>query len=150
MARIHFFVEDVTFKLPNPTKVSRWIHSVITSEGFSLENLNYVFCSDEYLREMNIQYLNHKTFTDIITFSATERPGTIEGDIFISIERVIENAAKFDQQFIDELHRVMIHGVLHLVGFKDKSPRDKKLMRQKEDAYLSLRNKVPRGTAVKK
>jgi probable rRNA maturation factor len=139
MARIHFFIEDVTFKLPHPIKVSRWIQSVIKTEGFTLDNLNYVFCSDEYLREMNIQYLKHKTLTDIITFSTSERPGTIEGDIFISIERVKENAGKFNQEFIDELHRVMVHGVLHLVGFKDKAATDKKLMRRKEDAYLSLR-----------
>jgi probable rRNA maturation factor len=139
MAKIHFFVEDVTFKLPNPIKVSRWIQSVIITEGFTLKNLNYVFCSDEYLGRMNVEYLKHKTLTDIITFSSAEQPGTIEGDIFISIDRVKENASKFEQSFNDELHRVMVHGVLHLVGFKDKTSGDKKLMRQKEDAYLSLR-----------
>jgi probable rRNA maturation factor len=139
MAKINFFTEDITFKLSNPVKVSRWIQSAIKAEGFTIDNLNYVFCSDKYLREMNIEYLNHKTFTDIITFSTSEQPGTIEGDIFISIERVRDNAGKFNQEFNDELHRVMIHGVLHLVGFKDKTIKEKKVMRQKEDAYLSLR-----------
>ena len=139
MAKVNFFSEDVSFKLSNPIKVSRWIQSVVTAEKHKLENLNYIFCSDQYLRKMNIEYLNHTTFTDIITFSNSERRGTIEGDIFISIDRVKENASKFSQDFQDELHRVMVHGALHLLGYKDKTKAEKGRMREKEDAYLSLR-----------
>jgi probable rRNA maturation factor len=139
MAKVHFFTEDIQFKLANPTKLSRWIQSTAKAEGHSLVTLNYIFCSDRYLLQMNMEYLKHKTLTDIITFSTAEQPGTIEGDIFISVERVKDNASKFEQDFIDELHRVMIHGVLHLVGYGDKTAIQKKLMRQKEDAYLSLR-----------
>jgi probable rRNA maturation factor len=139
MAKINFFSEDVPFKLSNPIKVSRWIESVIKAEKHTLENLNYIFCSDEYLRQMNVDYLQHQTFTDIITFSNSEQQGTIEGDIFISIDRVRENASKFSQSFDDELHRVLVHGVLHLLGHKDKSKAEKLQMRKKEEAYLSLR-----------
>lgn len=139
MAKVNFFVEDISFKLSNPITVSRWIQKVIKAEKHKLENLNYIFCSDEYLRQMNIEYLNHKTFTDIITFSSSEQRGTIEGDIFISIDRVRENSEKFGQDFRDELHRVIIHGVLHLLGYGDKTATEKGRMRQKEDAYLSLR-----------
>ncbi len=139
MAKVNFFVEDISFKLANPVSVSRWIQKVIRTEKHKLKNLNYIFCSDEYLRQMNIEYLNHKTLTDIITFSGSDQQGTIEGDIFISIERVRENAEKFGQQFKDELHRVIVHGVLHLLGYGDKTKAEKIRMRQKEDAYLSLR-----------
>jgi probable rRNA maturation factor len=139
MAKVNFFVEDIPFELANPITVSRWIQKVVKAEKYSLENLNYIFCSDEYLRQINIEYLNHKTFTDIITFSTSDQQGTIEGDIFISIERVRENSEKFGQEFRDELHRVIVHGALHLLGYGDKTPDEKVRMRQKEDAYLSLR-----------
>lgn len=138
MAKVNFFTEDISFKLPNPIKVSRWIQSAIKLEKHKLDNLNYIFCSDEYLNAMNVEYLNHTTFTDIITFSSSDQPGTIEGDIFISIDRVRENSKKFSQSFEAELHRVLIHGVLHLIGYRDKTGKEKLLMRQKEDAYLSL------------
>jgi probable rRNA maturation factor len=138
MAKVNFFTESVDFKLPHPRKTSTWICASILSEKKKLKELNYIFCSDEHLREMNIQFLNHKTFTDILTFDNSE-DGSIEGDIFISIDRVKENSAKFNTDFLTELHRVIIHGALHLIGYKDKSDRDKKAMRKKEDAYLSLR-----------
>jgi probable rRNA maturation factor len=108
------------------------------TEGFELEELNYIFCSDEYLHQMNLTYLNHDTLTDIITFDNSEAEQIIEGDIFISIDRVKENSEEFDVLFETELHRVLVHGLLHLFGYKDKSEREKVLMREKEEACLSL------------
>jgi probable rRNA maturation factor len=139
MASIRFFTEDVKFKLPHPRKTSRWIKEAILKERKTLGNLNFIFCSDNYLREINIQYLNHTTFTDIVTFDTSEVKGSIDGDIFISIDRVEENAFKFQVEPDHELHRVIIHGVLHLIGYSDKSPDKKLVMRKKEDTYLSLR-----------
>lgn len=136
---IHFFCEEITFNLPNPRRTSKWIKEVILKEKKKPGSLNYIFCSDEYLLKINQQYLSHNTYTDIITFNGSEDPETISGDIFISIERVEENCNTLKTSFEEELHRVIIHGVLHLIGYKDKSNRQKSLMRKKEDAYLSLR-----------
>lgn len=141
MADIDFFNQDISFTLPNPIKTRRWIRAVIAAEKKQLAHLNYIFCSDEYLLSLNRQYLKHRTLTDIITFDHSENRGEIEGDIFISIDRVKENAEKLGTPFVDELHRVMIHGVLHLAGYADKSPADKTRMRRKEDASLSLRDR---------
>lgn len=117
-------------------------------EKKSVGYINYIFCSDNYLLEINKDYLNHKTLTDIITFDNSD--GTlIESDIFISIERVRENAIKFDTTFQLELYRVLIHGILHLCGYKDKNEEEKNLMREKENKYINLLNtkyNVPRGT----
>lgn len=140
MATIQFFSEKIRFKLNHPKKTTSWIKSVIRKEGALLNSVNYIFCSDDHLREMNIQYLKHKTFTDIITFNYGAEEGTIEGDIFISIDRVKENAKKFKSDFDTELHRVIIHGILHLMGYNDKAKTEKALMREKEDTYLSLRH----------
>jgi probable rRNA maturation factor len=138
MAAINFFVEKIRFKLPNPRKTSNWVKSVVRKEGFYLNEINFIFCSDDHLGEINLQYLNHKTLTDIITFDySSERE--LQGDIFISIPRVKENAVKFKIDLDSELHRVIIHGVLHLMGFSDKSKSEKSIMREKEDACLSLR-----------
>jgi rRNA maturation RNase YbeY len=104
-----------------------------------LRNVNFIFCTDDILLVKNRDYLNHQTYTDIITFDNSETKDEIDGDIFISIDRVRENASKFNQSFDRELHRVMIHGVLHLLGFNDKSSRQKAFIRKKEDACLSLR-----------
>jgi rRNA maturation RNase YbeY len=140
MADIDFFSEGINqFKVPKPIRTRRWIRSVVKKEKKALSHLNFIFCSDEYLLSINQQYLRHNTFTDIITFDNSEEPRTIEGDIFISVERVRENADTRQIAFEDELNRVMVHGVLHLIGYKDKSNDDKALMRKKEDAYLSLR-----------
>lgn len=141
MAGIAFFSQGISFKLPNPNKTKRWIRRVIDLEKGELAHLNYIFCSDEYLFQMNRQYLNHNTLTDIITFDNSEGSGRIEGDVFISIERVNANSEELQTSFDEELHRVLIHGVLHLLGYSDKSVKDKSLMRKKEDAYLSLRGK---------
>lgn len=136
---IHFFAEDVAYKLPRPRKTSQWIKAVILKEKGVLSEINYIFCSDQYLLDLNLEYLRHNTLTDIITFDYSDRKKGIAGDIFISTERVEENARKFARPFDEELHRVLVHGVLHLLGYKDKKTADKALMRKKEEAYLSLR-----------
>ena len=138
MASINFFNQDISYKLPKARKTKEWIEGVIKREKKQLTHLNYIFCSDEYLLSINEQYLNHKTFTDIITFDTSDTPGKIEGDIFISIERIKANAVSFGTSLDQELHRVLIHGVLHLMGYRDKSRAEKVRMRKKEDAYLSL------------
>ena len=139
MAIIRFFSEDISFKVDLPRKKTLWIKEVARREKKTIKEINYVFCSDKYLLQLNQGFLNHKTLTDIITFDNSEGKNGLEGEIYISIERVQENALKFNNEFEDELHRVMIHGVLHLIGYKDKKPSEKALMRKKEEACLSLR-----------
>lgn len=137
--RIEFFSEDVEFLLPDQDKVSEWISAVIQEHGQELENLTFIFCSDDYLHDINVEYLDHDTLTDIITFDNADEEGMIEGDIFISIDRVKDNAASIGTTFTDELHRVIIHGVLHLLGFEDKGDEAQAQMRKQEDSCLSLR-----------
>ena len=139
MPAIRFFEEDIPFKLKNKAAVRLWITETIKAEGFKLKELTYIFCSDNYLLQLNQQYLNHDTYTDIITFDNSDSDMIITGDIFISIERIRENAVKFNLPETEELHRVIIHGALHLLGYKDKSPADKKKMTLKEDFYLNKR-----------
>lgn len=139
MPTIQFFEEDLSYKLKDKAKVRQWIKDTITAEGFKLKELTYVFCSDAYLLPLNQQYLDHDTYTDIITFDNSEVEGDIVGDIFISVERIRENAAKFGITETEELHRVIIHGALHLLGYTDKSVVTKKKMTQKEDEYLAKR-----------
>ena len=136
---VNFFNEDVTYTLKNKTIIRAWILSAITAEGYFLEELNFIFCSDEYLWRMNQQFLDHDTYTDVITFDNSEGLKTINGDIFISVDRVKENAAEVHVPVATELCRVMIHGTLHLLGYKDKTKAAKTLMTAKEDHYLSLR-----------
>ncbi|MGZ3749855.1 MAG: rRNA maturation RNase YbeY [Mucilaginibacter sp.] len=136
MPAIHFFEEDIRFKLKDKNKVKAWVKATIESEGYKLQELNYIFCSDTYLLQINRQYLDHDTFTDIITFDNSEKEKVITGDIFISIDRIHENAAKFDTGVANELHRVIIHGALHLLGYTDKTAESKKNMTAKEDHYL--------------
>lgn len=138
MASVNFFSQKPRFKLSAPKKTSSWIRRVIKAEGKSLVELNYIFCTDDYLREINIEFLNHKTFTDIITFNYNPSEHEIEGEIYISIDRVRENAKDFKTDFPTELNRVIIHGVLHLLGYNDKTKPEKAVMREKEDACLSL------------
>ena len=140
MPAIQFFEEDISYKLKNKPLVRQWIKDTIIAEGFKLKELTYVFCSDAYLLPMNQQYLDHDTYTDIITFDNSEKKGIIEGDIFISIDRIRENALKFNSGEANELHRVIIHGALHLLGYQDKTAEKKKIMTGKEDHYLSVRN----------
>lgn len=136
---VQFFEEDISYKLKNKRSVKNWVTSAIQAEGFGLKELSFVFCSDIYLLQVNQRFLNHNYFTDIITFDNSTGDGLITGDIFISIDRVRENAAKFKVAMPDELHRVIIHGVLHLVGYNDKMPADKEKMTLKEDFYLTTR-----------
>ena len=136
---IGFFLKEVNFRLPHPRKTKSWINKVAAAEGRSVSQLNVVFCSDSYLLTLNQQYLRHDTYTDVITFDYGDNPAEIEGEIFISIERVMENARALEQAFEDELDRVIIHGLLHLLGYSDKTKPKIKEMRRKEDAYLSLR-----------
>jgi probable rRNA maturation factor len=140
MPAIQFFEEDIAYKLKNKTAVRQWITEAIQAEGYKLKELVYIFCSDSYLLQINQQYLDHDTYTDIITFDNSEKAGFITGDIFISIERIRENALNFSLTETDELHRVIIHGALHLLGYTDKSPADKKKMTLKEDFYLNKRS----------
>ncbi len=134
---IRYFTEDITFQLKEKRKVSKWVKETVASESFKLGDINYIFCSDEYLLNVNKQYLNHNYYTDIITFDNTEDENKISGDIFISIDRVKENAMNHKFEFDEELRRVLIHGILHLCGYKDKTPKQKKEMRNKENFYLS-------------
>ncbi|MFZ9143873.1 MAG: rRNA maturation RNase YbeY [Aquirufa sp.] len=132
---IHFCTEDITFSLKEKLKHKAWLNEVAKQEGKKILELTYVFCSDEYLLQINQEYLNHDTLTDIVTFDNSENPKKIEGDIFISIERVRENGNKLGTTET-ELERVMVHGLLHLLGYKDKKKEDKALMTEKEDFYI--------------
>lgn len=140
MPAINFFEEDTTFKPKQKAQLRQWIRDTVIAEGFKLKELNYIFCSDAYLLQINQQYLDHDTFTDIVIFDNSEVEGDIIGDIFISIDRIRENGAKFKTGETDELHRVIIHGALHLLGYTDKSVVTKQKMTQKEDEYLAKRN----------
>jgi len=129
------FNYETDFKLENEDKIRIWISSCIIDYGFKEGEINYVFCDDAYLLKLNTEFLKHDTLTDIISFYYTLGK-EISGDIFISVERVNENAGKYSQSIDNELNRVIIHGVLHYIGFKDETPEDKKNMRAQEDKCL--------------
>tara|TARA_R110002050_G_scaffold79631_4_gene170182 strand:- start:24084 stop:24497 length:414 start_codon:yes stop_codon:yes gene_type:complete len=132
---INFYFEEIEeFQLDLP-KSKKWIKNTISKEGSQPGDITFIFCSDDYLLEINRQYLDHDYYTDIITFDYVEGD-LISGDIFISVDRVRENAATFGVSFLNELNRIVIHGVLHLLGYKDKEPEEKELMTTKEDTYL--------------
>jgi rRNA maturation RNase YbeY len=131
------FNSETSFTLKNHKKLVKWIGDVISSEGFQVGEINYIFCDDSYLNKINQEFLNHDTFTDIISFDYTLGK-EVGGDIFISIERVLENAEKFNEVFENELYRVMIHGILHFMGYKDKTKKEKTLMRTKEDENIFI------------
>jgi rRNA maturation RNase YbeY len=132
------FNYETDFNFDNEEKLSNWISSVIRSEGFNEGEINYIYCDDKYLLKLNLEFLKHNTLTDIISFDYTIG-NTIHGDIYISIERVLDNANEFNVEFLDELSRVMVHGVLHYCGYKDKYAKDKQLMKSKENHYLNTR-----------
>ncbi len=135
---IRFFTEDVVFSLPQKLAVKKWLAAQTLAEGHQLGDLNFVFASDEYVMEVNREHLNHDYYTDIITFDNREHPtDPLEGDIFISTERVADNAAQLGLAPDQEMRRVMAHGLLHLCGFGDKSEADQAVMRQKEEAWLA-------------
>lgn len=135
---VHFFNEDVSYVLKDKMKLKNWVKIIIEQHQKSLGEVNFVFCSDEYLHKMNVEYLQHDTLTDIITFDYCDG-NIVSGDLFISIDRVKDNASDLKIKLTDELHRVMIHGVLHLIGFKDKSQQDAATMRSQEEKSLILR-----------
>jgi len=139
MNNIRFFTEDIHFTLKDKIRLRQWIAETIRKQNKQLHSLNYIFVSDDYLLHVNQKYLRHNSLTDIITFDQSSNPDFIEADIFISIPRVKENAKNLEVVFTNELHRVMIHGVLHLLGYSDKTPREKNVMRKKENHYLALR-----------
>jgi len=145
---INFFEEEIKSSLTNKRKVKEWIKQIASNKGFTIVSLNYIFCSDEYLLDININYLNHDTYTDVVTFDQSEKETEIEGDIYISIDRVKENANTQQTIYKEELLRVLTHGLLHLCGFKDKTKVDKLEMRNEENLSLSLYPPptVPRGT----
>jgi rRNA maturation RNase YbeY len=134
-SKINFFTEDIKYILRDKIAIRKWLIDVASNEGCKIEEVNIIFCSDAYLSEYNKRYLKHTSLTDIITFDSSEGK-MISGDIFISIERVCENAIKFKVAENQELKRVMIHGILHLCGYKDKTASDRKKMREKEDKYM--------------
>lgn len=132
---VNFFNEKHPFRLRNKTKIKAWINNTIQKEGYTLESINIIFTSDQHLLEINKEHLNHDYYTDIITFNYNEGK-LVSSDLFISIDRVKDNARTIKTTFTKEIHRVMIHGVLHLIGYNDKSEAEIKEMRSKEDYYL--------------
>lgn len=152
MAEIYFHREDVELPITlNESKIRNWLSCLAQSEGHQITSLNYIFCSDDYLLEVNKQYLNHDYYTDIITFDYTEE-NQISGDIYISLDRITENSSQFQVTFEEELMRVIAHGCLHLMGYQDKTDEQQFLMTKKEEASLSLLQNidVPRGTSKKR
>ena len=131
------FNYETDFTLSNESLYEEWISRIIDSEGFDEGEINYIFCDDDYLHKINVDYLDHDTLTDIISFDYTEG-NLLQGDIFVSVERVRENANDFNVAFEDEIKRVLSHGILHYCVYKDKSPEDELLMRSKEDEKIQM------------
>ena len=136
MPKINFYTEDINYTLKNKTIIKKWIERTIVEEGYRLVELNFILCSDEYLLRINQDYLQHDDYTDVITFDNSEEANTIVSDIFISLERIKENALVFKSTTVNELCRIMVHGTLHLLGYLDKTTTAKKEMTAKEDFYL--------------
>ncbi|WP_234736144.1 rRNA maturation RNase YbeY [Tellurirhabdus bombi] len=135
---IRFFTEEIKFTLPQKTQHRQWLTRLAAQESFKVGELNYVFCSDEYLLQVNREHLNHDYYTDIITFDNSEEDDKLEGDIFISVDRVRENAKNLNVTEEQELRRVLAHGLLHLSGYGDKTDEEATAMRGKEDEALNL------------
>ena len=134
---IHYYTEDCTLKFDNRRAVNRWISETIAAEDRKRGEISIIFCSDRYLLDINRKHLDHDYFTDIITFDYGEADW-VSGDLFISLDTVRSNAQEYGVTFLQELHRVIIHGVLHLCGYPDKAPAEALIMRSKEDFYLNL------------
>lgn len=139
---ISFNKADATATLKNRVALKSFIEKRVKKEGLSIESLNYVFCSDKYLLEINKQFLDHNFYTDIISFDLSEEPGKLIGEVYISVDRVKENAKTHEASFTEELLRVIFHGALHFCGYKDKKPSDSKKMRQMEDLWLAAYMKL--------
>ncbi|GAA4446317.1 rRNA maturation RNase YbeY [Nibrella saemangeumensis] len=133
---IRFFNEDTPYKLPQKQTVRQWLKTQAGQEGFAVGELNYIFCSDEYVLQVNKDYLEHDYYTDIITFDQSEEEGKIEGDIYISVDRVTDNARQLNVPAEQEMRRVLAHGLLHLCGHGDKTDEEAAAMRRKEDEWL--------------
>ena len=131
------FNYETSFQIDNESLLEDWVSAVVLAQGFELGDISYVFCDDDYLHKLNVEFLQHDTLTDIISFDTTLGK-VISGDIFISVERVIDNALDYKVPFIEEFHRVLIHGVLHFMGYTDKSDVDKKEMRIAEDKAILI------------
>lgn len=138
---VRYYCEDISFTLKGRALNNRWLKMVAESEVKKLGNINIIFCSDNYILDVNMKYLQHDYFTDIITFDYCEK-NVLSGDLFISIDSVRENALFYGTEFSDELNRVMVHGVLHLAGYDDHTEEEIKTMRSKEDYYLNLRKSI--------
>lgn len=138
---IRYFCEDIKFTYKNKLANNRWLKMVAGSEIRKIGDINVIFCSDNYILDVNMKYLQHDFFTDIITFDYCEGK-VLSGDLFISVDSVRENSIEFGTDFEEELHRVIVHGVLHLIGYDDHTDEDKKVMRQKEDYYLQMRSQI--------
>ena len=136
LRNIHFHSEEIDFVLGNKTKYKEWLGNIMKEHNFELRELNYIFCSDEYLLNINREYLDHDYYTDIITFDNSEEDNVIEGDIFVSIDRIKDNAKEFNQEFKNELSRVIAHGLLHLIGFGDKEEAEITEMRKQENLAI--------------
>ena len=135
---VRYYCEDIKFIFKNKLANNRWLKMVAGSEIKTLGDISIIFCSDNYILDVNLRYLHHDYFTDVITFDYCEG-NRLSGDLFISVDSVRENAVEFGTEFDDELHRVIVHGLLHLIGYDDHTPGDQKLMREKKDYYLSRR-----------
>ena len=138
---IRYFCEDIRFTYKNKLANNRWLKMVAGSEIRKIGDINVIFCSDNYILDVNMKYLQHDYFTDIITFDYCEGK-ILSGDLFISVDSVRENSIEFGTDFEEELHRVIVHGVLHLIGYDDHTEEDKKMMRQKENYYLQMRSQI--------
>lgn len=138
---IRYFCEDIRFTYKNKLANNRWLKIVAGSEIRKIGDINVIFCSDNYILDVNMKYLQHDYFTDIITFDYCEGK-VLSGDLFISVDSVRENSIEFGTDFEEELHRVIVHGVLHLIGYDDHTEEDKKVMRQKENYYLQMRSQI--------
>ena len=138
---VRYFFEDIKFEYKNKQFNNRWLKLVAESEICRLGDINVIFCSDPYILNINLQYLGHDYFTDIITFDYSQKP-VISGDLFISVDSVRENAVFYSTEFQEELHRVIVHGILHLIGYDDHTDADTAVMRSKENYYLALREKL--------
>ena len=138
---IRYFCEDIKFTYKNKLANNRWLKMVAGSEIRKIGDINVIFCSDNYILDVNMKYLQHDYFTDIITFDYCEGK-VLSGDLFISVDSVRENSIEFGTDFEEELHRVIVHGVLHLIGYDDHTEEDKKVMRQKENYYLQMRSLI--------
>lgn len=139
MPKINFIAEDVSLLFfKGKEKTRKWIHDIIVEHGAKPVEINYIFCSDEYILKVNKEYLDHDYYTDIITFDNSEEDGMLESDLFISVDRIKDNAITLQEPFEKEFHRVLIHGILHLLGYDDKDEQEKSKMRSKENECLSI------------